>query len=373
VTSSRRLAIILALVACGAAETVSAQGAQRRLTTIDSIRQYPGYFHLQNVLLRGAFSESGGRILLRTDEHELGVQLGDGVTSMSGDVEVRGQLIDVGRLEPGDPRASGISEGRDAERWPRPGEELVLRVTGVTAAPAPTPTASVRSLALEPWRFAGRTVTVTGNFRGRNLFGDLPGAPHKGRYDFVIRSSEGSVWVTELRPRGRGFDLDVDRRVDSNRWVEVTGTVVHDRGLVRIEGTRIAAATAPTETRAEEEAPPPAAPPAPVEIIFSAPADGDVDVGATTSIRVQFSKGIAEPTLTGRVSAAYTGAAPGAAESTLAVRTTYDAANRAIEIKFVEPLELFRTVTVRLLEGITGFDGGPLAPWSLTFSVGTGK
>lgn len=367
-----RLAIILALVACTAG-SAAAQGAQRRLATIDAIRQYPGYFHLQNVLLRGAFAETGGRISLKADEHELGVQLADGVTALSGDVEVRGQLFDVGRLEPGDPRVGGLGEGREADRWPRPGEELVLRVTGVTAAPAPTAVPSVRALALEPWRFAGRTVTVTGNFRGRNLFGDLPDGPHKSRYDFVIRSSEGAVWVTEVRPRGRGFDLDVDRRVDTNRWVEVTGTVVHDRGLVRIEGTRIAAATAPTETRAEEEAPRPAAPPPPVEVIFFTPADGDVDVSATTSIRVQFSKGIAEPTLTGRVEATYSGAAPGAAGPPLALRTTYDAANRAIEIKFVEPLEAFRTVTVRLLDGITGFDGGPLPPWSLTFSVGTGK
>jgi len=358
---------------CGTAPSAFAQAAQRRLTTIDSIRQYPGYFHLQSVLLRGAFSEAGPRIVFKADEHELSVQFADGVTSMSGDVEVRGQLIDIGRLEPGDPRADGLGEGRDKDRWPRPGEELVLRVTAVTAAPAPTPTASLRTLALEPWRFAGRTVTVTGNFRGRNLFGDLPDAPNKGRYDFVIRSSEGSVWVTDLQPRGRGFELNVDRRVDTNRWVEVTGTVVHDRGLVRIEGTRIAAIAAPTESRAQVEEVVPAAPPPPVEVLFVTPADGDVDVSGDASVRVQFSKGIAEPTLAGRVSAAYAsaapGAAPGAAEGTLAVRTTYDAANRAIEIKFVERLEPFRTVTVRLLEGITGFDGGPLAPWSLTFSV----
>ncbi len=364
----RRAALLLLIAATSA--SAQSPAVQRRLTTIDAIRQFPGYFHLQNVLLRGTFAESGQRILLKSDEHELGVHLQNGVTSMSGDVEVRGQLIDLGRLEPEDPRATGLGEGRDKDRWPRPGEELVLRVTGVTAAPAPTSTATVRALALEPWRFAGRTVTVTGNFRGRNLFGDLPGAPHKGRYDFVIRSSEGAIWVTELRPRGRGFDLDVDRRVDSNRWVEVTGTVVHDRGLVRIEGTRIVAATAPTETRAEEEAPRPAAPPPPVDVIFFTPADGDVDVSANASIRVQFSKGIAEPTLAGRVTAAYAGAAAGTAGSSLAVRTTYDAANRAIEIKFVEALEPFRTVNVRLLDGITGFDGGPLPPWSVTFSVG---
>jgi hypothetical protein len=68
------------------------------------------------------------------------------------------------------------------DRWPRPGEEVLLRVASVTPAPAPTGTVTVRGLALEPWRFVGKTVTVVGNFRGRNLFGDLPGLrPTKAR------------------------------------------------------------------------------------------------------------------------------------------------------------------------------------------------
>ena len=300
------------------------------------------------------------------------MQLADGVTTLtSGEVEVRGQLIDVGRLEPGDPRAGGLGEGRDAERWPRPGEELLLRVTGVTAAPAPTAPRRSARLRSSRGEFAGRTVTVTGNFRGRNLFGDLPDAPHKGRYDFVIRSSEGSVWVTDLRPRGRGFDLDVDRRVDSNRWVEVTGTVVHDRGLVRIEGTRIAAVTAPTETpRGRRGAPPGGAAPARRDHLLHAERRRRgrqrhrVDPRAVLEGE---SPSRRWPDASPPRTPAPRRAPPGA---NLAVRTTYDAANRAIEIKFVEPLEPFRTVTVRLLEGITGFDGGPLAPWSLTFSVG---
>jgi hypothetical protein len=41
-----------------------------------------------------------------------------------------------------------------------------------------------------------------------------------------------------------------------------------------------------------------------------------------------------------------------------------------VEITFAKPLERFRTVRVQLLEGIEAFDGGPLAPWNLTFSLG---
>ena len=115
-----------------------------------------------------------------------------------------------------------------------------MRVTAVTPATAST-SLSIRALALEPWRFDGQKVTVTGNFRGRNLFGDLPGAPGKSRYDFVIRGAEGAAWVAGLQPRGRGFDLDIDRRFDTDKWLEVTGVVAYERGLVRIDATELAA------------------------------------------------------------------------------------------------------------------------------------
>jgi hypothetical protein len=291
------------------------------------------------------------------------------VTTSSGAVEVRGQLIDVGRLESGDPRAGNILEGREASSWPRPGEELLLQVTGVVPS-QPMVTPSLRALALEPWKFAGQTVTVTGNFRGRNLFGDLPDAPGKGRYDFIVRGGEGSVWVTGLRPRGSGFDFDVDRRIDSNRWLEITGPLLHDRGLVRIQATKIALAKAPdrSEPAGDDGAPVSAAPPTPAEIVFNSPTEGETEVSQATSVRVQFSKGIAEASLTGRVRASYVGA-PAGTEGP-ALKTTYDGANRAIEIKFAQPLEAFRTVKIEITEGVTAFDSAPLAPWTLTFTVG---
>jgi hypothetical protein len=48
----------------------------------------------------------------------------------------------------------------------------------------------------------------------------------------------------------------------------------------------------------------------------------------------------------------------------------YDSGLRVLEIAFAQPLQRFRTVRVELLEGITGTDGAPLKPWTLTFSVG---
>ena len=73
--------------------------------------------------------------------------------------------------------------------------ERVEAATGATGT-------SLRAIALSPERYDEQTLTVTGRFRGRNLYGDQPTAPGRSRYDFVLQSGDGSLWVTGLRPRG---------------------------------------------------------------------------------------------------------------------------------------------------------------------------
>ena len=63
----------------------------------------------------------------------------------------------------------------------------------------------IRAIALAPERYEGREVKVIGRFKGRNLYGDLPQALGKGKWDFVLQSADGAVWVTGVRPRGKGF------------------------------------------------------------------------------------------------------------------------------------------------------------------------
>lgn len=363
----RTLLIVLVAVTSG-----FGQSPARRFTTVDALRHFPGFYHLQNVLVRGEFVEDGKRMMLRSDAADLRVVIGEGVSAKKGPVEVRGVLIDVGRLEPADPRLTGIADGRDAERWPRPGEELVVRATGVSEAETAS-TATVRSLTLEPWKFDGQNVTIVGNFRGRNLFGDLAGSPNKSKYDFVLRGVEGAVWVTSLRPKGDRFDLDINRRVDSDRWLEVSGKVVYERGLVSIEATRMKLATAPA-VRAERDEEPaaPVVPLQPVQVVFSSPTDGETDVSPGAAIRVQFSRGLNEASLADDIRISYVGASASAAGAapTLPFGVSYDAASRSIQIKMKEPFQPFRTVRIDLLDGVKGFDGAPLTPWTMTFSVG---
>ena len=366
-------ALLIVVLAASVCDVAAAQarggGATRRFTTIDALRRFPGFYHLQNVLLRGEIVEDGKRLMLRADEHDIRIVMSDGASAKKGLVEARGVLYDVGRLEPSDPRVSSIAEGREADHWPKPGEELILRVSSVSDAQTAT-TASVRSLTLEPWKFDGQTVTIVGNFRGRNLFGDLAGSPNKSKYDFVLRGTEGALWVTSLRPKGDKFDLDINRRVDSDRWLEVTGKVVHDHGLVSVDATRVRLAKAPEETAENEEPAVPAAPLEPVQVVFSTPTDGDTDVATSGTIRIQFSRGLNEPSLANTIRVSYLGAPAADSTATLPYTTSYDAASRSIQIKMKQPFESFRTVRVQLLEGLKGFDGAPVTPWSITFSVG---
>jgi hypothetical protein len=364
---SRAFTPAVALLVLLASDGTGAQTAVRRVTAIDALRRYPSYFHLQNVLLHGEFAESGSSIVLRGGEREIQVLMNDEKT-LSGLVEVRGTLLDIGRLEPGDPRL-GRYGAREADQWPKPGEELMLSVTGVTGTQLAT-TASVRALALQHWRFDGLKVTLVGQFRGRNLFGDLPNAPGTSRYDFVLRSADAAVWVTGLRPRGKGFDLSVDARVDTGRWLQVTGTVSRQRGLVAVEATEISTAAAPDAPPPNDEPVTSATPPEPLEVVFSSPTDGETDVPIISTVRVQFSRGLDPASLTGRIRVAYVGPPTGDPATMAEFQHSYDAGTRAVAIKFTRPLERFRTVHVELLEGIKAFDGGPFKPWTLTFSVG---
>jgi len=155
-----------------------------------------------------------------------------------GKLEVRGQFLDVGRMSADDPRFipfNLVERIRSAyqDRWPKPGEELILILGGTAPAPAATnvTTPPLRSLAMEPSRYDGQKVTITGQFRGRNLFGDLPESPANSRYEFVLRSGDAAVWVTGLQPKGKTFSFDPTKRIDSGRWVKVQGTVKTAKGL----------------------------------------------------------------------------------------------------------------------------------------------
>ena len=363
--------ILLALVV---PSWLSGQPAGRKATTVSALLAYPVFFHGERVAVRAeSWADQESTWLIAGDAKVL--TLGEPVPRPGDHVEVRATFWDVGRLNRDDPRLArfnlgDLSEALFRKPWPSIGELPVLIVESTLPATR-LPAASVRTLALEPEAYEGERVTVTGRFRGRNLYGDLPDAPGLGRWEFVLQSADGAIWVTGIRPRGRDFDLDVTARVDTGRWLEVTGVIHGTRDLVRLEGTDVElvqppAAAAPT---AVEAAPRPALPP---EVIFSAPTQDDVDIVPDTLVRIQFSRDIDPESFEDQVRIGYHGeesferGQPPPIEFDVA----YLKRNRVLEIRFTEPLERFRTVEVELLDGITATDGAVLPPWTLTFALG---
>jgi hypothetical protein len=291
------------------------------------------------------------------------------------DPEIRGEFWDLGRLERDDPRFSTynfdrVLEAASSGQWP--GRDRVFVILGATLTETPLPPApTIRAIVLVPDRYVEREVRVVGRFRGRNLHGDLAQPLNKDRWEFVLQSADASIWIAGMRPRGQGFDLDPAARVDTGKWLEVTGVVRKQGVQPWIEASAMRPGNAPSDVPVEVVVPLRPADPPPT-VVFSMPVADDTEVGRTAPIRIQFSRDLAPASIANRVRVSYVVAAPGAPAPppVPAFTATYQEPTRAIEIKFAAPLERFQTVKVDLLEGITSFDGQLLAPWSMTFSTG---
>lgn len=358
------------------AAAVSAQPATRRATNLAALLAHPAYYHLRSIVVVGSMTlEDNGEYRLRSDGASMRVLVKGSAPDGLG--EVRGEFWDVGRMRADDPRLAGydlpaVFKIDPAGAWPRPGEVITIVANTVTAAEQPS-APSIRNVVLHPSRYLDQKITVTGQFGGRNLLGDLPDAPAQSRWDFVVRSADAAVWVTNLRPRGRDFELTLDARIDTGRWIEVSGTLQQGRGLQWLDGSAgtVRLAEAPKDPSAD--APIRIAPAPPPEVVFSAPIEGESDVALSASVRIQFSRDIDPSTFRGRIAIRYAdgGAQAGVAEIPPTEYTTrYLPGTRVLEIRFVNPLERFRTVALQLLEGIVGSDKQPLAPWTLTFQTG---
>jgi hypothetical protein len=367
------------LAAGGVVPPASAQTAvQRRAATLAALLTYPAFYQGQPVLIRATLATKDGGPELTSETVERPVHaIFRNPAPPDGHVEIRGEFWDIGRLDRDDPRVDSLRlrsvvETGDEDYWPRPGEVFALVVSDASPAAPFGAVPTLREVVLEPERYTGQKVSVTGQFRGRNLYGDLPQSPGVSSWDFVLRSADAAVWATGQRPRGPGFDLDVGARSDTGHWLRVTGTVREGKGVVWIETTQVAASKPAAETAAAEPAPKPVVGPD-AEVIFSDPSEGETDVAVGTQVRIQFSRDMNPETLMGRVQAGYVREdpqAPPVPEPPIQAAWRYDPANRSVVMKFAGPLSRYRLVRIAINEGVTATDGAPLKPWMLTFRVG---
>ncbi len=359
-----------------------AQPAQRRGTTAGALIAFAGFYLGQPVVVRGTLATRDQPVLLSATIDRSIPLIFSGPSPIDGPVELRASFWDVGRMQREDPRIVTlgldrlIPNGLQATNWPRPGEVVALAVTDAMSVKPLEGEPSLRQIALDPASYAGKRVTITGQFRGKNLYGDLPQGPGLSQWDFVLRAADSAVWVTGLRPRGKGFNLNPGARVDTGSWLEATGIVKEGKGLVWIEAQQLALTKATLEMKNAETPPIPQMGPPP-DVIFSDPGDGELDVPLKAPIRVQFSRDMNPDTFTGRVRwsfAASDAVNVGATTPREAPRTPafkYDRARRALEISLdIDASAPYRDVLVELLDGIAATDGAKLKPWVLTFAFG---
>jgi hypothetical protein len=352
-----------------------ASAARLSATTLEALVTYPGFFHLKNIAVRGVVEVKGDQArLIPQGGVERGVRLAFSSSELpaEGPTEVRGLFWDVGRLSPEEPQAGGFdikryTESLFGERWPARGELLTILVSSTTPVPTPPTAPRLRHLALDPERYEGQVVTVRGQFSGRNLLGDLPQAPRISRFDFVVRSAGAAVWVTGLEPKGKGWKLGLDTKLDTNTWLEVKGTLRRGNGLVWLEATNLNQAKPEDDVATDVGATPVVPPAPPPEVTFSLPSGDETDVSSTITVRFQVTRDLDPETLKGNITATYLG---DAAATPIPLKATFDRAARVLEVAFEKPLERFRTVVLDLTDRVKGTDGQPLKPHRLTFSVG---
>ncbi len=226
---------------------------------------------------------------------------------------------------------------------------------------APASAVTLETLVTQAGKRDGQTVRVVGQFRGRNLYGDLPSRSERDSDDWVIKDDLYAVWVSGKKPKGSGWSLDSGLKRDTGKWIEVVGRPVTVNGVTYLRASDIKL-TGPPSANAQAAPPPP--PPerpkvAPV-VVFALPLDGDSEVARDSRFVVQFSKDMDEATFAGHVILRYAGPVLPGDRPFDGARLTYDEGRRALTIDPGDVLRPGRQIELILLPGIVDIDGLPL-------------
>jgi hypothetical protein len=225
---------------------------------------------------------------------------------------------------------------------------------------------TLETLVQKPGRHDGKIVRVVGQFRGGNLFGDLPAHSRLSTSDWVLKDELFAVWVSGKKPKGEGFELDTKMRRDAGRWLEVTGRPETVNGVVYLRANAVSLTSAKPPTLQQAVAPPPApaqlAPRKPPMIVFTLPLDGERDVPSTGPLVVQFNHDMDEQTFRDRVVLRYAGARRVGDREFVGLRLSYDGGRRALVVDPGDVLRPGREVELILLPGIKDAEGRELEP-----------
>jgi hypothetical protein len=224
---------------------------------------------------------------------------------------------------------------------------------------------TLEDLVTKPSQHDGKTVTVRGQFRGKNLYGDLPSASRQRSADWVLKDDLFALWVSGKKAKGEGWTLDPDLKRDTGKWLQVTGRVRVDGGVVTIQATDVVLSKPPSATpqgpaQAEAPPPPPPRPKKPPVVVFSLPLDGERDVPPDSVFQVQFSNDMDEQSFKDRVVFRYAGRPQPGDNALDAKRISYDLGRKTLQVDPGDLLRPGRVVELLLLPGIVDLDGLPL-------------
>jgi hypothetical protein len=370
-----RIALALALATCVAAEAQQIQmgdpvnqyemryGTPVEVTITDLVQSPESYVD-RAVRTHGRLSMDGlnthtlqdgfgSRVLIAPVNEIAGGWETEARTLLGQDVEITGVFLRTDMTQGGPQAATGGA----IRFWSFVGGEAPK------ADLAKAEAMSLETLVSRPGRYDGRLVRVVGQFRGRNLFGDLPTRSQSGRSDWVLKDELFAVWVTGKKPKGDGFELDTSLKRDTGKWLEVTGRVESRRGATAIAAQKVLLTTEPRPAAMAQ--PPPSPPPRPKRsptVVFAFPLDGESEVPGDTRFAVQFSNDMDEGSFQGKVVLRYAGRPQPGDREFDGVRLTYDGGRRALIVDPGDRLRAGRQVELLLLPGIVDSDGVALEP-----------
>ena len=219
---------------------------------------------------------------------------------------------------------------------------------------------SLESLMSQPGKHDGETVRVTGQFRGRNLYGDLPSRSER---DSRTGSPDDlyAVWISGRKPKGAGWSLDAGLKRDTGKWIEVVGRPTTVGGVTYLHALEITMTHPPSaNAQAAPPPPPPERPKIAPVVVFALPLDGDSEVARDSRFVVQFSKDMDEATFAGHVVLRYAGPVLPGDRPFDGAKLSYDEGRRALTVDPGDVLRPGRQIELILLPGIIDIDGLPL-------------
>jgi Big-like domain-containing protein len=279
------------------------------------------------------------------------------------DIEITGVLLSTGQSD------AVQGESLVIQFWAFVGPED----EGDPKKPISARDVTLESLVTTPGRRDGETVRVVGKFRGRNLYGDLPGASQQKGADWVIKDDMFAVWVTGRKPKGAGWELDATLKRDTGKWIEVVGRPETRRGVTYLRAIKVSLTNPPSALAdAKPPPPPPERPKLPPVIVFALPLDGEAGVAPNSRFVVQFNKDMDQSTFAGKVYLRYAGPLLPGDRAFDAVKLSYDDGRRALTVDPGDILRPGRRLELILLPGISDVDGLTLVPRAATARMPAG-